>query len=61
MSASYVIMLKLIILNLCELFINFCCMKPYNIKGTVMPTYAILAQVNILAQVKLNTSIDQNL
>ena len=29
-------------------------MKPYNIKGATMPTYAILTQVKILAQVKLN-------
>ena len=29
-------------------------MKSYNIKGTATPTSAILAQVEILAQVKLN-------
>ena len=29
-------------------------MKPYNIKGTAMLTYTILAQIKILALVKLN-------
>ena len=32
---------------------NFCCMKPYNIKGAAKPIYVILAQVKIVAQVKV--------
>ena len=35
-------------------------MKPYNIKGTAMPTYAIMAQVKIMAQVRLNDGTGQS-
>ena len=35
-------------------------MKPYNIKGAVMPIYMILAQVKILALVKLNIGTGQS-
>ena len=35
-------------------------MKPYNIKGAAMPIYAILAEVKIWAQVKLNIGTGQS-
>ena len=40
--------------------ISTCCMKPYNIKGAAMPLYAIMAQVMILAQVKLYNGTGQS-
>ena len=42
------------------LYIDDCCMKPSNVKGATLPAYTILAQVNILAQIKLCTGTGQN-